>query len=216
MKAENLISRYLVFLSGVYVMTIGIVLAVKCVLGTPPIASLTNVLSINTPYSIGSWMFVFNICLILGQMVLLGKTITRNDLIEIGLQLPAALVFSVFLDFNMYCLRNLAPENYIQSFVMLMCGCVIQSLGLSICIKPNVTLLSADAFVRTATNRYNLKFSRCKIAFDVSVVLSAIIFSVIIAGNIQSVREGTIIAACINGFIVGFFNDKVFSRHSIS
>lgn len=209
MSPKNMAFRYLVFLIGVYIMTFGIVMAIKCFLGTPPIATLTYVFSINSAYSIGIWMFLFNLCLILGQIILLGKSITKKDIIEIILQFPAAFVFSIFLDFNMHCFQNLEPANYIQSFVFLIIGCIIQSLGLSICMKPNVILLSADAFVRVMTIRFNKKFSRSKIAFDISIVAFAMICSFIFASKIQGIREGTVIAACINGYIVGFFNKNL-------
>ena len=196
-------------------MTIGIVMIVQCTLGTTPIASLTYVLSINTSLSIGIWMFMFNSCLIIGQLLLFGKHITTKDKIEILLQIPSAIIFSIFRDLSMYLFRNVAPIDYATSVLMLLIGCLVQSLGLSISMKPNVTLLSADAFVRYISQKFNKRFSQCKIVFDVSTVVMAVLISLWLSTSIQGVREGTVIAACINGYIVGFFNYRVFTQKNL-
>lgn len=48
----NLIKRYLVFISGLYFLAMGIVLIVHSGLGTTPISSLNYVCSINTPLTL--------------------------------------------------------------------------------------------------------------------------------------------------------------------
>lgn len=210
-----MILRYALFVFGVYITTIGIVMIVRCALGTTPVASLNYVLSINASWTLGTWMFIFNILLIAGQLILLGKRITPQDKLDIALQFPSAFVFSGFLDLNMYLFREMYPVNYLHSLFLLLAGCFIQSLGLSLSLKPHVTLLSADAFVRYASERFQKKFSVCKIGFDISVVALAVLISLLFTRQIHGVREGSVIAACINGYIVGFLNQKVITQRNI-
>lgn len=104
------------------------------------------------------------------QLILFGKRITPQDKLDIALQFLSAFVFSGFLDLNMYLFREIYPVNYIHSLFLLLVGCFIQSFGLSLSLKPHVRLLSADAFVRYASERFQKKFSVCKIGFDITVV----------------------------------------------
>lgn len=196
-------------------MAIGIVLIVKCALGTTPIASLNYVLSVNTSLSLGVWTFIFNVVLIIAQLFLLGKCISSKDKLEILLQIPLSFVFSFFLDLNMLLFEELRPTRYAVCLVWLLSGCLIQSLGMSLALKPRVALLSADAVVRYVSERYKQKFSLCKIAFDIVLVTLAVITSILFTRTVQGVREGSLIAACINGFIVSFLSTKVITRRNI-
>ncbi len=215
MGKKNILARYALFIFGLYIMAIGIVLIVKCALGTTPIASLNYVLSVNTSLSLGVWTFIFNVVLIIAQLFLLGKCISSKDKLEILLQIPLSFVFSFFLDLNMLLFEELRPTRYAVCLVWLLSGCLIQSLGMSLALKPRVALLSADAVVRYVSERYKQKFSLCKIAFDIVLVTLAVITSILFTRTVQGVREGSLIAACINGFIVSFLSTKVITRRNI-
>lgn len=215
MGKKNILAQYALFIFGLYIMAIGIVLIVKCALGTTPIASLNYVLSVNTSLSLGVWTFIFNVVLIIAQLFLLGKCISSKDKLEILLQIPLSFVFSFFLDLNMLLFEELRPTRYAVCLVWLLSGCLIQSLGMSLALKPRVALLSADAVVRYVSERYKQKFSLCKIAFDIVLVTLAVITSILFTRTVQGVREGSLIAACINGFIVSFLSTKVITRRNI-
>lgn len=115
----------------------------------------------------------------------------------------------------MLLFEELRPDRYAACLAWLLSGCLIQSLGMSLTLKPHVALLSADAFVRYVAERYNQKFSLCKIAFDIVLVALAIMTSLLFTRTVQGVREGSLIAACINGFTVGFLSTKVITRRNI-
>ena len=98
---KDVFKRYLVFVIGLYFLAAGIVLIIRSALGTTPISSINYVLSLNSPLSLGTCTFIINMVLILGQFWLIRKNRTRQDIIEILLQLPFSFIFSAFIDFNM-------------------------------------------------------------------------------------------------------------------
>ena len=149
MEKESLLKRYLIFIVGLYFLALGITLIVHSTLGTTPISSMNYVLSINTSFSLGTWTFVVNLIMILIQLWLTqGRYGTRKDTIEILLQIPFSFIFSAFIDLNMWFIQNLVPANYGMAMGILLVGCLIQSVGVVLEIKPRVAMMSAEGLVK--------------------------------------------------------------------
>ena len=215
MGMKDVCKRYLVFIIGLYFLAAGIVLIIRSALGTTPISSVNYVLSLNSPLSLGTCTFLINMVLILGQFWLIRKNRTRQDIIEILLQLPFSFIFSAFIDFNMTITNNLHPESYGMSIALLLTGCMVQSIGVVLELKPKVTMMSAEAFVKYASRRYNKEFGKFKVYFDVTLVTFAVLLSLLLSQCIEGVREGSLIAACITGYIVSFLNQKIMTRKTL-
>lgn len=212
MGMKDVCKRYLVFIIGLYFLAAGIVLIIRSALGTTPISSVNYVLSLNSPLSLGTCTFLINMVLILGQFWLIRKNRTRQDIIEILLQLPFSFIFSAFIDFNMTITNSLHPESYGMSIALLLTGCMVQSIGVVLELKPKVAMMSAEAFVKYASRRYNKEFGKFKVYFDVTLVTFAVLLSLLLSQCIEGVREGSLIAACITGYIVSFLNQKIMTR----
>lgn len=212
---SKLFLRYLIFIVGLYFLSLGIVLIVSSTLGTTPISSVNYVVSSNTPISLGTATFLINVLLILGQFWLVRGVATKKDILEIVLQIPFSFIFSVFIDFNMALFESVHPENYIVCLLLLVAGCLSQSVGVVLELKPNVSIMSAEGFVKYASRRYGIDFGKFKVRFDVTLVTTAIILSLIMTGHIDGVREGTVVAALATGYIVMFLSKYVFTRSNI-
>ena len=220
---KEIFKRYLVFVIGLYFLAAGIVLIIRSALGTTPISSINYVLSLNSPLSLGTCTFIINMVLILGQFWLIRKNRTRQDIIEILLQLPFSFIFSAFIDFNMMLTSELHPANYGMSIALLLTGCMAQSIGVVLELKPRVAMMSAEAFVKYASRHYlvykgihlNREFGKFKVYFDITLVILAVILSLLLTQGIQGVREGSLIAACITGYIVSFLNQKIMTRKNL-
>lgn len=215
MRMKDVCKRYLVFIIGLYFLAAGIVLIIRSALGTTPISSVNYVLSLNSPLSLGTCTFLINMVLILGQFWLIRKNRTRQDIIEILLQLPFSFIFSAFIDFNMTVTNSLHPESYGMSIALLLTGCMVQSIGVVLELKPKVAMMSAEAFVQYASRRYNKEFGKFKVYFDVTLVTFAVLLSLLLSQCIEGVREGSLIAACITGYIVSFLNQKIMTRKTL-
>lgn len=215
MRMKDVCKRYLVFIIGLYFLAAGIVLIIRSALGTTPISSVNYVLSLNSPLSLGTCTFLINMVLILGQFWLIRKNRTRQDIIEILLQLPFSFIFSAFIDFNTTITDSLYPESYGMSLALLLTGCMVQSIGVVLELKPKVAMMSAEAFVKYASRRYNKEFGKFKVYFDVTLVTFAVLLSLLLSQCIEGVREGSLIAACITGYIVSFLNQKIMTRKTL-
>lgn len=209
---KNILARYLVFTVGIYILSMGMVLILRSSLGTTPISSFNYVMSLNFPLTFGSATFLFNVALIAMEFWLLRGIRTRRDTVEVLLQLPFSLLLGIFIDLNMSLTAGIQPESYAASLAVLAAGCLVQAVGIVFEIKPQVVKMSAEGFVVYAARRYNRDFGRTKVAFDVVLVLLAVAASLAFSRKIEGVREGTVIAACVTGFIVSFLSRYVFTR----
>lgn len=61
---KDLLKRYLIFLAGLFVNSLGVALITKANLGTSPISSIPYVLSLNFALSLGNFTIIFSILLI--------------------------------------------------------------------------------------------------------------------------------------------------------
>ena len=196
--------RYLVFVAGLYFLAAGVVLIVRSALGTTPISSVNYVMSLNTPLTLGTCTFIINMLLIVGQFWLVRGRGSRQDTVEILLQIPFSFIFSAFIDLNMLLAADIRPSNYAMSIALLLVGCLVQSVGVVLELKPRVAMMSAEAFVKYASSRYRREFGRTKVCFDVTLVTLAV-----------GVREGSLIAAGLTGYIVTFLNHKIMTRKNL-
>ena len=214
---NQLVKRYLTFTIGLYLLSLGIVLIVQSSLGTTPISSINYVVSLNTPLSLGVSTFCLNMLLIIGQFWLIsGEMMNKKNVTEVLLQIPFSFVFSSFIDINMTLLHHVHPTNYFMSIALLIAGCLIQSTGVVLEVKPQVTMMSAEGVVNYASKRYDKEFGKMKRWFDIALVTTAAIISLILAHQLQGVREGTLVSALITGPTVTFLSLHVLTWRNLN
>ena len=115
----------------------------------------------------------------------------------------------------MILIHNLVPSNYGMAVGILLAGCIIQSIGVVLEIKPKAAMMSAEGLVKYIAQRCNKKFGNVKVYVDITLVSLAILISLAFTMRIEGVREGSVIAACITGYIVNFLNYKVMTRKTL-
>lgn len=198
---KNKLKRYLLFLVGLFINALGVSLVTKASLGTSPISSIPYVLSLNFPLTLGNFTIIFSILLILLQILILRK----NFKIENILQIPVSIAFGYFIDLTMYMFFWVNPQNYILKLVALLAGCIVLGFGVYIEVLADVVMLPGESFVRAIVQTMNTNFGTTKIIFDSTMTVVAGVLSVIFFGRLNGVREGTIIAALLVGFIARLF-----------
>lgn len=84
-------------------------------------------------------------------------------------------------------------------------GCMILGFGVYIEVVADVVMLPGESFVRAIVQTWNTNFGTTKIIFDSSMTIIAGVLSFAFWGKLNGVREGTIIAALLVGFIARLF-----------
>ena len=201
----ELIKRYIFLLAGLFVNGLGVSFITKAGLGTSPITSIPYTLSPGFTPTGGMFTLFFNLLLIVLQIILLRRNFQLQNL----LQLPIIALFSFFIDLTMSLLGFIQPETYAMKVVSLVIGCLILGFGVFMEMVANVAMLPGEATVRAVSDVFSTDFGKTKIAFDSSMTVIAAIMSFIMFKHLDGVREGTIVAAILVGFVARLFKKYI-------
>lgn len=205
---REILRRYFIFFLSLFIMSFGVSLVTRSLMGTSPISSVPYVWSLHTALSMGTYIIILNAILILAQIIMLGKSGIMERRIELLMQIPVSLLFGVFIDITMAILSFWHPADYIQQLISCILGCGIMAVGISLEVSADVCMNSGEYVLHIASVKFRKEFGTMKIMFDVTLLLIAIGCSWIFAGRIDGVREGTIIVAVLTGPLVRFLRPR--------
>ena len=201
----NKLKRYVIFLIGLFVNSLGVSLITKASLGTSPISSIPYVLSLSFPFTLGNFTIFFSVFLILLQLLILRK----NFKLEHVLQIPVSIIFGYFIDLTMLLFTWVNPQAYVMKIVYLLIGCLILGFGVYMEVLADVVMLPGESFVRAIVLTWETNFGTTKICFDVSMAVIAAVLSFVFTECLNGVREGTVIAALLVGYIARVLGKKL-------
>ncbi len=195
--------RLFLLLSGLFIMAFGVALSVKANLGTSPISSLPYVLSLIFPWSMGVFTMLMNSLLVLSQVFLLKRDFRLPQL----LQFPIVLLFSVFTDWT---LALVAARHYVngypQQLALCLLGAVVVAFGVFLEVKAKLSYMAGEGVVIAVVRVFKREFGKVKIGFDCTLVALALICSLAMLHEVRGIREGTVLAALLVGFVIRLFN----------
>lgn len=204
-NSHELLKRYIFFFLGICLNAFGIALFTRSKLGTGPTSCIPYVVSLKSGLSFGTCTFIFNILLLLGQIILLRKNFPRYQL----LQLPVTLLFSILIDGAMKFTTFVNTDIYWVALLYNILGCVLRAVGVSCQVVADVVMLSTEAFVKALSDVSKKEFSWIKLFFDVFMAAVAIALSFLLLGRLESVREGTLIIVLLVGPVSHYFTKKL-------
>ncbi|ALA42312.1 hypothetical protein ABE82_12635 [Paenibacillus peoriae] len=194
--------RYVFFVLGIFILSLGISFTIQSDLGTSPFDALLVGLSINVGLTVGSWEIIIAIILICCNSLL------KRQRPEV-LGLLTAFITGIGIDMWLFLLHNLiAPELWYSKVVCFGIGLVVVGLGTATYLKTNFAPIPVDrlTLIIQELTRTNLFFSRTLI------YLIFLIIAVILNGPIGI---GTLLTVCLGGLILNYFmplTEKVLNR----
>lgn len=197
--------QYLFCAAGLILISFGVALTTKPGLGTSPISAIPYSLSLIIPgLSMGTWLILFSIALVLIEIILLkGKMPARSWISQLLISFPVGWL----IDAAMWLLTPFNPEVYLVKVLTVILGCVIIALGAYLCVSASLLVLPGDGFVQVLAQVTGKSFGGVRVISDTTQILIAAVLCLIFLHALVGVREGTIIAAILVGSIV-----KIFAR----
>ena len=207
MKRKELVKRYSLFIISLWFSALGVAVTKCGSLGVSCISSVPNVLSLRfTALTIGGWTFVWNTLLVICQIGLLRKNFQKIQL----LQIPLSFLFGWFTDLAMLLAVRIPVNSYPMQLFMVVLGVAILAFGITLGVIANVVLNAGEGIVKALADVSGKEFGFVKVRFDVvCVILSLVISLVTFGGKIIGVREGTLIAAFLNGTMVKWYSRRL-------
>lgn len=193
------VKRIILFVGGLFIMSLGVGLSIKSGLGVTPISSIPYSLTLASGVNIGITTVIFNALLVFLQIPILKKRYNPKRL----LQLINAFMFGYFTDLSLWILSSIPNLSIELNFVLLIVSMFLIAGGILIYMPANIAPLPGEGVVEAVSLVYNKRFSRVKVCFDtLMVVLSLIICGLFTSNILGSVSIGTIIAAIFVGIII--------------
>ena len=203
MSTKETVKRYVLFIISLFFMGIGVALTKHGELGVSPISSVADVVSLRFTFlSFGTWLFISNCVLLVGQIALLRKDFKPIQL----LQIPLSFLFGYFTDFGMWMVGFIPNGPYPVKLTLVFAGIAVLAFGVALGVTANVILNSGEAFVKALSDVTKKDFGNVKVTFDVCWVLFSVVLSLIFfGGEVRGTREGTLISAVLVGFAVKLY-----------
>ncbi|WP_163192574.1 YczE/YyaS/YitT family protein [Clostridium thermarum] len=189
------IVRFALYFSGLFILALGINLAIKSDLGVSPISSFPLSISIASGITLGTVTMSVYALFLLAQILILRRKFRPKNL----LQLLFITVFGYFVDFAATLLTWLQPSNYFTQVLLMAIGILTVSTGVVFFVTMDIVPNAPEGLILAICTKTGASFSKIKVIFDCTSVILAAIISLVSIGNISTIREGTIISALVSG-----------------
>ena len=193
--------RYIVFLVGIVLATLGVTLTLKSDIGTSPWDAIGFGLNNSLGMTTGFWLVIAS------AFALIIAAVIEKRFPQI-LSFITAMLFGSGVDFWSSILRNLNATSILNKYLIFFLGVIITSFGVAIYLLPRLPANQIDHLMVTIKEKYNIKVMHAKLLVDSMCVFIAILFS-------GPIGIGTILATILVGPIVNVFQEIINSRYNI-
>lgn len=196
------IIRLVLYFSGLFILALGINLAIKSNLGVSPVSAFPLSISNIAGISLGTVTIGVYAIFVLIQFLILRKKFKLKGLLQIFF----SFAFGFFVDFSAVLLAGIEPNNYFMQILLMIIGICSVSVGVVLFITMDIVPNAPDGLVLAICDKTGVDFSKIKVLFDCASVILAAALSIAFLGSISSIREGTIISALVTGKMIGIIS----------
>lgn len=195
------INRILLYFAGLFIIALGINLAILSNLGVSPVSAFTVPLSEAVNIDLGTVTAVCYAGFVLIEIIVLGKRFRPKNL----LQIPFSIVFGFFINFIGMQLSHITLPNYGVRLVVMLVGIVTCAAGAAVYITMDIVPNAPEGLILAFCERFEKAYGPLKILTDCIFVALGILVSLACLGGISAIREGTILSALVTGKMTGIF-----------
>lgn len=199
-KNENYAVRLVLYLMGLFIMTLGVSMSVKSNLGVSPVSSIPYMITCITGLEMGKATIVFHIVLVVLQILILRGAFQIKNL----LQVVVGVVFGYFTTFSNYLFSFLpTTDSMVIRLGMMLVSTVLIAIGIFFYLPSDIVPLAGEGAMKAISDKTNIVFNKVKIGFDISMVVISLIACLTVLRQFGSVGIGTVIAAVLVGAVLG-------------
>lgn len=207
-KSEHYIVRFIVYIIGLFIMTLGVSMSVKSDLGVSPVSSIPYTITCIFGLEMGKATILFHIFLVIIQIFILRKKFKAKNL----LQVVVGVLFGYFTTFSNYLFTYLpTPNNIFIRLILMIVSTLFIAVGIFFYLPADIVPLAGEGAMKAISDKTGVVFSRVKIGFDLTMVLISLISCLVALHRLGSVGVGTIIAAVLVGINLGIVT-KLFGK----
>lgn len=185
--------RFVLYLAGLAILSVGVVLNTKTGLGVSAINSVPFVISQLSGYTLGVMTVVVYMVHILIQVVLLKKFT-----LQMLLQVPFSVLFGAYVNLFNDSLDFMA-EGIVWQILLLLVAVVLTSLGAYLSVAMNIVPNAPDAMAKTVGEKLGKDYGYGKNVVDIICVIISCAIGLIFGGRIIGIGIGSVAAALLIG-----------------
>lgn len=223
-KAISFVWQHLWLLISLFIMTFGVALSVRSVLGSSVISTIPFVMSLAGTdgmapgLTIGEYTYIMNFLLVGGQMLILRRRFEPVQLF----QLLIGFFFGFLLDVNMALTSALVCDTLPWQLAAQFAGCTVLAFGIALEVHCGSVTMPGEGFPVALSRATAMPFAKAKIIVDIALVCIAIILGYVFFGRWlwQVTGPGTLFAMIYVGVAVKFISarmgwfDRLLGSHS--
>ncbi|MCX4282118.1 DUF6198 family protein [Alistipes muris] len=198
--------QHLLLLLSLFVMTIGVAVCLRSMLGSSVISVLPYVFAsagghaLVPALTIGQYTYIMNFVLVLGQILVLRR---RFEWVQL-FQLVIGFLFGMLIDVNMRLTSWLMPVGLWQQALAQAVGCTLLGIGIALEVRCGSVTMPGEGFPVAVSRTTGIDFPKVKIAVDILLVGLGIAACYLFFGAWQwhIVGIGTLFAMFYVGIVV--------------
>jgi uncharacterized membrane protein YczE len=185
-------NRFLFYIVGLTILSMGVSLTIKSDMGAGPWDALNVGLSKTFGLTVGSWVIIVGLILIVVNALLLKE---KPDFLAIF----TIVIVGAFIDFWLiYVFKTLEPTTLLTQLIVLILGLIFLSFGISTYLQAKYPLIPIDRFMLAIQYRLKVNLMIAKTIGELTALILALIFK-------GPIGIGTIIIALVVGPFVQLF-----------
>lgn len=120
-----------------------------------------------------------------------------------------SLVFGYGTDFFVGIFEKFPHLVYWQQFILMLISIVLLEIGVYLEVVSNVIVMPGEGIILAFSYRLKKEFPKVKVWGDASMVVIALLISLLYFGNVTRIREGTILTAIFTGQIIAIIQQRM-------
>ncbi|GMB09277.1 hypothetical protein EDD69_11447 [Thermolongibacillus altinsuensis] len=187
--------RFLFYVIGLLILSFGVVLTIKADLGAGAWDALNVGLAKTVGFTVGTWVMIVGIVLIILNAVLLKKFPEIFALLTI-------VLIGTFVDFWLELVfKHWAPSGLFFRFGILIFGLIVISIGVALYLQTQFPLNPIDQFMMVLHQKLNVSIQAAKTLAELLALILAFFFN-------GPIGIGTVIITFLIGPLIQFFYPK--------
>ena len=215
-------SNELLWLLGIVFVALGVALCNKADLGVSMIAAPAFVVSealqsISGFFSPGTTEYLLQ-----GVILILMCALVRRFDWRFLLAFVVAMGYGYILDLFIWIIGGIQVNTALGSWITLLIGDCVTAFGVACFFRTDMPLLVYELFVAETANKFNIKISKMKLCFDLSLLVISIVlafslfgdaaafeWSTIWKNSFHSIGLGTLITTAINSPLISLMGKLI-------
>ncbi len=189
--------RFIVYLAGLAVLSLGVVLNTKTGLGVSAINSIPYAAAELTGLSLGMTTAILYMICVGIESIMMGK----NWNVKILLQVPFSILFGIYVNvFNEWI--SYQAEGIVLKILLLAVAIVLTGLGAFLSVSMDIVPNAPDGLAQMMGEKLKKGFGFGKCVLDIVCVVLTCILCLAVRGELIGIGIGTVASALLIGQVI--------------